>query len=160
MKPALLLCAPWLLQAAEPPGLDGARALVQAFYADHFRGDRTFTPASVKAKSRFLAPDLQRACLAKLAEDAARGADVAPDVEGDPFTDSQEGPTAFRLGRIHSTTGGARLAVTFTWQDGASPRTLTVVLKNLQAGWRIDDLRYAEDRSLRQLLKPSGSRPE
>ncbi len=160
MRTAALLLAPLLLMGAEPAGLDAARALVQAFYADHFKGDLAFTEASLKAKARFLAPDLHRACLAKQRADAAKGPDLVPDVDGDPFTDSQEYPAAFKLGRIHSTPGGARLPVTFTWKDGHPPRTLTVVLRNLQTGWRIDDLRYAEGRTLRLLLKPSGPLPE
>lgn len=157
--PALLLITGIGL-SAQDPSLESARKLVQAFYAEHMKGDMAFSEASVKSKARYLAPDLLKACLSKQADDAAKGPEAVPDVDGDPFTDSQEYPDAFKLGRIHSSGGGARIPVTFTWKNGNPPRTVTVILKNLQSGWRIDDLRYAEGRTLRQLLKPSGPLPE
>lgn len=145
---------------AQDPSLESARKLVQTFYAEHTKGDMGFAEGSLKAKGKFLAPDLLKACLTKQADDAAKGPEAVPDVDGDPFTDSQEYPDAFKLGRIHSSGGGARIPVTFTWKNGNPPRTVTVILKNLQLGWRIDDLRYAEGRTLRQLMKPSGPLPE
>ena len=158
-RPALLLVTGICL-SAQDPALESARKLVQAFYAEHMKGDKGFTEDSLKTKGKFLAPELLKACLSKLAEDAAKGPEAAPDIDGDPFTGSQEYPDAFKLGRIHSSGGGARIPVTFTWKNGNPPRTVTVILKNLQSGWRIDDLRYAEGRTLRQLLKPSGPLPE
>jgi hypothetical protein len=156
--PAVLCLAAFGL-GAQDPSLESARKLVQAFYATHMKGDMSFSEASLKAKEKFLTPDLMKAALAKQAEDSARGTELVPDVDGDPFTDSQEYPSGFKLGKVHSTEGGARVPVTFTWKAGNPSRTLTVVLKNLQTGWRIDDLRYPSGKSLRQLLKPSGLLP-
>jgi hypothetical protein len=158
MRLRLALAMTALCLAAQDPSLDSARKLVQAFYADHLKGDMGFTKASVKAKSRYLAPDLLKACLVKQAENP--GPDTVPDVDGDPFTDSQEYPTGFKLGKARSAAGGARIPVTFSWREGTPPRTLTVILKNLQAGWRIDDIRYPEGGTLRQLVKPAGPLPE
>ena len=142
---------------AQDPSIEAARKLVQTFYAVHMKGEMGFTEASLKEKSRFLSPNLIKACLAKQAEDA--GPEIVPDVDGDPFTDSQEHPDGFKAGKAHGIEGGTRIPVTFTWKNGNPPRTLTVILKNLTTGWRIDDLRYADGRTLRALLKPSSKLP-
>jgi hypothetical protein len=142
---------------AQDPSLESARRLVQTFYTEHLKGDMGFSADSLKAKTKFLAPDLLKACLAKQAE--APGPDVVPDVDGDPFTDSQEYPDGFRIGKVHGVEGGARIQVTFTWKNGNPPRTLTLILRNLTLGWRIDDLRYPDGRTLRRLLKPSAPLP-
>jgi hypothetical protein len=157
MRTSILLLSATLVLGAQDPSLDSARKLVQTFYEAHTKGDMGFSEASLKAKAKFLAPDLLKTCLAKRAEDAAKGSDTVPDVDGDPFTDSQEYPDGFKVGKIRSTEGGARVPVTFTWKAGNPPRTLTVILKNLTSGWRIDDLRYPDGRTLRSVLKPSGS---
>lgn len=157
MRHAALFLLAALAVQAQDPSLEAARKLVQTFYAAHLKGEMGFTEASLKAKSKYLAPELLKAGLLKQAEDAAKGPDIVPDIDGDPFTDSQEYPDGFKVGKVHAAEGGARIPVTLTWRTGNPPRTLTVILKNLTVGWRIDDIRYPDGRTLRTLLKRSGT---
>ena len=158
MKPWSLLLLPMVL-SAQQPSIEAARKLVQDFYAGHFKGSMGFDEASLRAKRDRLSPELFTALLGKAKEPSSP--DEVPDIDGDPFTDSQEYPDAFKLGKLQSSAGGARVPVTFTWKNGNPPRTLTVVLKNLQEGWRIDDLRYPRGGTLRELARPRAaeSRP-
>jgi hypothetical protein len=156
MKAWLPLLLPALL-GAQTPSLQDAQKLVKDFYGAHLKGDMGFSAASLARKQRFLSPDLYQALLAKAKEPSSP--DEVPDIDGDPFTDSQEYPDAFRVGKLQSGGVGARVSVGFTWKNGNPPRAITVVLKNLQVGWRIDDLRYPQGGTLRDLAKPGPRQP-
>lgn len=151
--PLLLLPA---LAAAPDPSPAGARKAVEAFYTAHFKGPMGFDAASLKAKEAFLAPDLYQALLGKAREAAGNG-EEAPDIDGDPFTDSQEYPDAFSVGRPLASGGTVRVPVRFTWKNGNPSRSLTVVMKNGRLGWRLDDIRYGGEGTLRTLARPRAS---
>jgi Protein of unknown function (DUF3828) len=152
VKPWVVLLFPAVL-SAQHPSLEAARKLVQDFYTAHFKGEMGFSEATLQPKRECLSPELFKALLAKAREPSSP--DVVPDIDGDPFTDSQEYPDAFKVGKLQTGGGGARVSVGFTWNNGNPPRSLTVVLKYLQEGWRIDDLRYPRGGTLRELARPA-----
>jgi hypothetical protein len=70
--------------------------VVAAFYRYHFTHDMAFTPTSVGVKRAWLAPELLDLCKAYFKKPVP--ADDVPEIDGDPFTDSQEYPKLFRVG--------------------------------------------------------------
>ena len=108
-----------------------------------------FTRATVRRRERWLAPDLLALCRAYFA--APSQADEPPAIEGDPFTDSQEYPTTFRVGAATVAGDTALVPVSFSWKGGGIQPGVTVVLTR-GGGWRIADVRFARGGTLRDLL--------
>lgn len=129
--------------------------MVRAFYTFHFSHDMGFSAVGVRRRARWLAPDLLALCRAYFAKPSRPG-DV-PAIDGDPFTDAQEYPQAFRLGSPaasgHSSLTPDTLLVPVTLSGpGSQRRTLTVVAIAARGTWRITDVRYMSGPSLRELL--------
>ena len=158
MRRLLLVAAASLLLGAQDPTPEGARKAVRAFYTAHFKGPMGFDAKTLKAKKPFLAPDFYQALVAKAAE-AAGNPDEAPDIDGDPFTQSQEYPDAFTVGKAQASGGSVRVQVRFTWKNGNPARSLVVVMKNGTDGWRVDDFRYGEGDTLRGLAGRKAAPP-
>ena len=128
----------------------GPAALVRAFYTFHFAHDMAFSRAAVRARSRWLAPDL----LEQIRAYFARPSDPneVPAIDGDPFTDSQEYPRTFQVGPERTSGDTARVAVAMLWPEG-DRRAVSVVLTRVGGAWRIANVRYkAGESSLRELL--------
>ena len=141
----LLLPAAGVAQQAAP----SADAVVRAFYAYHMKHTAGFTPGAVRRRSRWLTTRLIASCRAYFARPSPR--DEVPPIDGDPFTDSQDYPDAYRVGATTTSGDTARASVTFTWAAG-DHRAVTVVLVAARGAWRIDDVRPGEGPSLRELL--------
>lgn len=137
-----------VLAAAQPRPASPA-SVVQAFYRFHFAHDMAFTRSALRRRVRWLAPDLLALCRAYFA--APSPADEVPEIDGDPFTDSQEYPTSFRVGAAAVAGDTALVPVTFLWKAG-DRRTVTVVLVP-RGGWKIADLRYERGETLRGELE-------
>lgn len=122
--------------------------VARALYADHLKHDMGFSKASVARKAKWLSPDL----LAKLNAELARPAnpDEVPAINGDPFTDSQEYPKRFVVGKAEIIGDATRIPVVLT--GNGRRRTVAVKLRNTPDGWRVDDLIYEDGSSLRSLL--------
>jgi hypothetical protein len=133
--------------AAQQPAASPA-AVVRAFYQFHFAHDMAFTRAALRRRERWLAPDLLALCRTYFATPSPAG--EVPEIDGDPFTDSQEYPSSFRVGAAAVTGDTALVPVTFLWKAG-DRRTVTVVLV-LRGGWKIADLRYERGETLRSEL--------
>ncbi len=148
---AVALATALLLPAVAVPQQAGnsAETMVRAFYAYHLTHNIGFTPAAVRRRAQWLSPGLIARCRAYFAR-PARPDDVPP-IDGDPFTDSQEYPGAFRVGPTTVAGDTARVRVTLIWA-GRERRTVTVVLVPAGGAWRIDDVRYGPGPSLRALL--------
>ena len=142
--PALLLAGAPVPQAARAPV-----AVVREFYRYHFAHDMAFTRAAIRRRAGWLAPDLLSLCRAYFA--APSPADEPPSIEGDPFTDSQEYPSAFRIGAAAVSGDTALVPVTFTWRGGGTQPGITVVLTRARR-WRIADIRFGRGGTLRDLL--------
>ena len=116
----------------------------------HFISDMGFSRATVARKRSHLSPDLARAIGAYFAR--PQSAHAAPAIDGDPFTDTQEYPGRFVVGR--AVIDGASAQVVVSLGEAASARVVHVFLRNVGGRWRMDDLRYDDGRTLRQLLQP------
>ena len=148
-----LLAAPLLLPPASPAARQHEAAtpaaVVRMFYRYHFAHDMAFTPAAVRLRARWLAPDLLARCRAYFAKPGSP--DQVPAIDGDPFTDSQEYPASFRVGRAQTSRDTALVPVTFSWKSGER-RTVTAVLVRGGRPWRLADLRYEAGKTFRSLL--------
>lgn len=154
MTPWLLasLVAPVSLQAQVSkviaPVPEGPVEVVRALFADHFKHTMGFTKASLARKSKWLSPDL----LARLNAELARpgNPDEVPNIDGDPFTDSQEYPKHFVVGKAMNEGGLTRVPVTFS---GNGPKQMVVALLRKTGGsWSVDDLAYQDGKTLRGQL--------
>ncbi len=132
---------------AEPTATPAA--VVTALYKHHLAHDMAFTPAAVAERSKWLAPDLLATCRAYFAR--PKPPDEVPDIDGDPFTDSQEYPTRFRLGETEQGADRAVVPVVLSWPGGAT-RTVHVHLARIHDAWLVTDVAYASGPSLRTLL--------
>jgi hypothetical protein len=126
--------------------------VVRTFYTYHFAHDMGFSEAAVRERSAWLAPELVDLCHAYFQKPVRP--DEVPDVNGDPFTDSQEYPKSFSVGRPSVSDTIMRVPVTLSWPDHR--RTIRVLLKVVDGSWRITNITYGGLRSLRTLLS-SGS---
>lgn len=135
---------------ATPPAAASPTGVVRAFYTFHFAHDMGFTDASVQAKAAWLAPELIDLCRAYFKK--PQSPDEVPDVDGDPFTDSQEYPKSFRVGRSATSGKTAKVPVVLSWPH--QQRTISVQLTEQHGSWKISNIVYGKSGSLRALLSP------
>jgi len=126
-------------------------ATVRAFYAFHLAHDMAFTLQGLTQRAAWLTPDLVGQCRSYLSRPSPP--DEAPEIDGDPFTDTQEYPTAFGVGKAEVSGATARVPVRFRG-PGKNRRTVHVELVAVRGSWLIDDIRYESGTSLRALLAP------
>ena len=133
-------------QAPEDP-----ETVVGRLFEDHFMNDMGFTPASVARKQDRLTADLYRQIEAYFARPTVP--DEAPVINGDPFTNTQEYPSAFTVSEgTQQDTTTTRVPVVMT--IGPDMRTVQVQLVRQASGiWLVDDLVYEDGMTFRELLK-------
>ena len=136
----------WTLRPVRPAAAPAE--VVQELLIAHFTHGMGFTRESVAHKRGFLSAALQAAIARYLA--APRSSDEAPEINGDPFTDTQEYPDRFRLGVVRTDAG--RTIVPVHVADGRSTRRLDYLLKREGTRWMVDDLVDERGASLRALL--------
>lgn len=128
------------------------------FYKYHFSHDMAFVPDEVTKRAEWLTPDLLKACKAYFA--IPEDPDEVPDIDGDPFTGSQEYPDEFKTGAAKIIDNVARVPLTFTWKEDHHSTQGVAVLKNVNGKWLIDDVQFPDQDSLRTLLaNPSQTAP-
>ena len=137
----------WTLERTAPA--TGPAAAVLALLREHMTGDMGFAPDTVARKRALLTPGLARAIDAYFERPVSE--DLVPPIDGDPFTDSQEYPSRFSLGEAASVGAGAVVPVSF--RDGARVRGVEFVLRRDGERWLVDDLRYEDGGTLRELLR-------
>ena len=132
-------------------------ATVQALLLAHFGTDMALSRASVATKAQWLTPALRQRLNRWLARPPSPN--EAPNLNGDPFTDSQEPPLAFELASVQMQGSTAAVTVRFEFEGDhsrnpvrASTRDVVMQLARARGGWRIDDLRYADGSRLSKLL--------
>jgi hypothetical protein len=113
----------------EAPECAGARAEVREFYSNHFGGDMKFTSENLKAREKYLAPDLAR-LLQKFVTDS------------DPFTLSAPGdvPKAFRVGGCKILAADeTEVQVLLFWKDDnrSEQREINVAVVKQNGNWLI-----------------------
>ena len=149
MALASLLLAPSALaagSAAPPPTPAGT---VQSFYAFHLDHDMGFSREGVAQRAAWLSPGLLALCEKYLARPSSP--DEVPAIDGDPFTDSQEYPNSFKVGKVRMTNGQATVEVSFSG-PGPNKGKVHLILTQGKGAWLIDDVRYASGPSFRKLL--------
>ena len=122
--------------------------VVQRFLEAHFANDMGFDAARLASKKAFLTPSLVALTKKYFAKPVPKG--DAPDIEGDPFTNSQDYPTRFSVGAPITT--GTSSSVRVRFFDTSSANVVTYQLQLGGAMWRIDDVRYDAGPTFRELL--------
>ena len=122
--------------------------VLQELLITHFTHDMAFTRESVARKNAFLSADLRARIGRYLA--APQSPDQAPDIDGDPFTDSQEYPDRFTLGQARA--AAQRTTVPVNFADAHSKRRVDYVLVSEAGRWVVDDLVDERGQSIRRLL--------
>ena len=151
----VLFASPARAQTTSRAATAAAQA-AESFYRYHFARDRGFVRANVVQRRRWLTPELYRLMLNELRREAAfRKAhpDEVPFMTGDPFTDAQEYPDTFAVGRATVRGNTATVPVTFGWRNVAEKRTLQVDLLRQGGRWLIHDVRREGDAGLLKLLR-------
>jgi hypothetical protein len=131
-----------------------APGTVKAFYTYHFAHDMGLTEKSLLERRRWLSPELHGLLLYERRRKTPQ--DEAPYLNGDPFTDSQEYPAAFRVGAASVRKTRASVEVHFTWKEKGrfqGARTSIVRLARQGNEWRINDFISEEGRSLLRQLQ-------
>lgn len=136
-----------LLAVPVPPQVAPAE-VVRALFSDHFKHSMGFSKASVARKAKWLSADFLKQLNQEL--DRPSNPDEGPNIDGDPFTDSQEYPTRFQVGK--ATAEGALIRVPVLTSGNGRRHTIVAVLRDEPDGWRVDDLVYEEGKTLRNLL--------
>ncbi len=124
---------------------------VQLFYAYHLKHDMGFAAPEIKARKAWLSPKLYALIIKVLNKPVPKG--DAPDIDGDIFTDSQDTPTSFQVGKATVEKETAKVDVTFIWSG--EKRHVTVILSQVEKTWLITDIDYGAHRSLTKELQDS-----
>jgi Protein of unknown function (DUF3828) len=126
-----------------------ASGVVQRFLEQHFASEMAYDTSALAAKR----PWLGDAFYAQLRRYMAKPAnpDEAPELDGDPFTDSQEYPTRFSVGAARIAGTGAMVSVRFS--DGYRSYRVAYRLVRSSGRWRIDDVVSQSGRSLQAFLR-------
>ena len=139
---------------------DEALRAVRSFYAFHLAHNKGFTVRNVQLRKRFLTAEFYELLLKELkrqAADSKSHPDEVPDFDGDPFTDSQEYPDSYRVGKAEINGDLAKVTVTLLWSArtsrGRDRRDIVVEVTSSPGGWLINDLINNEGSRLRDDLK-------
>jgi hypothetical protein len=126
---------------------DPALRTVRSFYTFHLARNKSFTVRNIQQRKRWLAPELYGLLLKELKQQAAESKahpDEAPYFEGDPFTDSQEYPDSYRVGKADLSGDVAKVTVTLLWSTrtsrGRDKRDIVVEMTRSAGGWVISDI--------------------
>jgi hypothetical protein len=141
----------WTLQATASDG--SPEAVTLDLLRDHMTHDMAFTEATIRHKAGYLSAGLLQAIAGYFA--LPDSPEEAPAINGDPFTDSQEYPASFVLGE--AAVQGSRATVPVLFQDFDRQKRVEMVLQHAGSGWLIDDLRFADGMTLRDLLQSGAS---
>lgn len=115
---------------------------------DHFKHGMGFTKASVARKAKWISVDLLNRLNAEL--DRPKDPNLVPTIDGDPFTNSQDYPRRFVVGKAEIRGDVTRIPVVFI--GNGHRRTVAARLRKTTEGWRLDDMLYEDGRTLRGLL--------
>jgi Protein of unknown function (DUF3828) len=145
---SLLLAAPAAAAEDRSPTATPGDS-VQSFYGFHVTHEMGFSKEAVSQRKAWLSPDLLSLCRKYFLRPSSP--DEVPPIDGDPFTDSQEYPTAFRVEKVRLSRGIATVAVSFSGPE-AQKGSVHVVLVPVKGEWLIHDVRYVSGPSFRTLL--------
>ncbi len=127
---------------------------VKRFYTIHFSSNKRFTLREIKRKREWLAPELYDLLVAEV--NRKYPPDTVPDINGDPFTYSQEYPASFVLGKTRTSDSKSSVEIVFRWTakgKTVETRTYVVELIKLSESWKISNIIYGKDQDMLGLLK-------
>lgn len=130
---------------ASPTSPEG---VVQALLETHFAGDMGFTEQSMTLKQRWLSAELTRQIEAWFA--LPQPEDGPPEINGDPFTNSQEYPPRFAVDA--AVVNGNQATVPVRFADAWRQDMVFYQLVMTEDGWRLDDVVDRQGHSLRAQL--------
>ena len=142
---AALLClvmSPALTHARQS---GGAEATARAFYRMHFAGGLSL----LKGKRKWLTPELYGLISAEMRHNTSP--DEVGYFDGDPWTDSQDTPNSFRIGKADVSTDAATVEIVFRWFQGKKAfeeRKCRLKLEKRGNRWLISDIISQEGESL------------
>lgn len=139
----------WTLRPAGPATTPVE--IVQELLVTHFTHDMGFSRDSVALKRVYLSTRLQGRIDAYLAKPSSP--DEVPDIDGDPFTTTQEYPDRFTLGAVRAT--ARRTVVSVRFAGDHLKRRVDYVLVREGGRWVVDDLVDERGEALTTLLGPS-----
>ena len=134
------------------PAARGAETSAESFVAsiyDRYQGtDAKGTALETDAQVRlYFEPRLAALILG----DRRRARGEVGKLDGDPFVDAQDWEIE-KVDVAVRTIGSDRATATVSFKNAGSPRTVTLDLVRLRAGWRIADIAWDRNATLRGLL--------
>lgn len=157
---ALFLSLQSLADAGVRAQQPNAASAVNSFYRFHLSHHMDFRARNIQLRRRWLTPEFYQLLLIEIKRQAAYSKahpDEVPDYDGDPFTDSQEYPDSFRVGKQVMDGERAKVTVTLLWSArtsrGRDKRDIVVEAVQGPSGWLIDDIVNSEGSTLRDEFK-------
>jgi uncharacterized protein DUF3828 len=130
-------------QAAEPSAESFVAAIYDSYKGKDGRGVALATDAQVR---RYFTPELA----AMIIKDRRDARGEVGKLDGDPFVDAQD----WQIDRVAVTVGhtAADRATATVAFDNGRPQTVVLELVKLKAGWRISDIAWGRNETLRGVL--------
>lgn len=125
-------------------------AIVQMLLIRHMSGNMALSRESVASQREWLSTRIVEQFGGWFTRTA--GSNDVPELNGDPYTDSQESPESFELSP--ASVQGNAAEVTVSFRDAAGARyPVHYLLSRVDGTWRINDVRYRDGERLSQLLQ-------
>ncbi|MEP6882591.1 MAG: hypothetical protein ABI866_11395 [Dokdonella sp.] len=122
---------------------------MQQFLEVHFNDGMGFDTGHVDAYRDWFSKHLNAALAGYLAKPVV--ADEVPEINGDPFTDSQSYATRFYVGKAKVT--GDRAEIPIRFSDAFTDHAIVYLLLRDKGSWQLDDVRYKEGDTLIGLVR-------
>jgi hypothetical protein len=139
---ALLLLLPVAVSGQQSKAKSAdAVATVKAFYTFHFAHKFDYTLRGLPQRRKWLDAGLSNLLVAELKKPVKK--DEVPELDGDPFTNSQEYPTTFRIGNTKESGANASVEIIFIWKEKdkvIDEKGVEVVLVKAKNVWKIANI--------------------
>jgi len=158
-----LLSTIYCLLSCSIPNLEDANCSqakepVKSFYSYHFGNEMDFGRENIVKKEKFLTPEFYKLVIYELDRQerfVKENADQVPFINGDPFTDSQEYPTSFRIGKcavVEPNKVVIEVLMFWKFQVGSDQREMKIEVFKQDDKWLINDFVDGENKSLQKLF--------
>ena len=139
------------VETALPQGAQSAnpREVVKSFYRFHFSRSMDFTKQNILRRQRWLAPQLYKLLQNEFHREdeysrSHPNESFVPYMEGDPFTQSQQYPTTFRVDKSVVCGNKANVEIVFLWSAkssrGRDERNVEIQLTKHNGKWLINNV--------------------
>jgi hypothetical protein len=144
---ALAACIGFVISglAASPPAPDPTTTakVFYGYYFDHHFPDEA---KAMKANKRLFSSRFYAMLMAEFSKPVAAG--DAPDLDWDVFTNAQDTPEGFSVGKARIENGIANVAVELLWSPEFKIRksSVDVILIEVDHEWKIEDFYYPDQK--------------